>query len=413
MNEPDDSSLLEPDRASRFRSAIGILLYLANDLPECAYGIRGLSQYMSKPTERSWTLLKHLALYLLEGQFFALQLKIQPDGLWYSPENENGFVLELFSDSDWAAHKASRKSVSAGTILFRGCLLLASSRTQRVIALSSAEAEVHAAVSVTCDGILLRLCIMFCLRTAIRLKLILDNAAAKQILLRSGVGRIRHLSCRILWIQQMVRERMLETAAIPTKENCADLGTKRLRRERIRYLLFKISVYDTNACELVGTETVRRENQREDFVQCLRHPRMAMDRSSDHQSNTVAKQILRYMLVASVIPSTDALSPSPITSETETNNSNYVKFDGPLFGHMDAGDVCVDAVFLLGMITLLYGIFRFTRFAFATMCNFLKWYFATRAEKKCEKFAVAKFGRCFHKLDCKHVEVKSGEFIRE
>ena len=187
MNEPDDSSLLEPDRASRFRSAIGILLYLANDLPECAYGIRGLSQYMSKPTERSWTLLKHLALCLLEGQFFALQLKIQPDGLWYSPENENGFVLELFSDSDWAAHKASRKSVSAGTILFRGCLLLASSRTQRVIALSSAEAEVHAAVSVTCDGILLRLCIMFCLKTAIRLKLNLDNAAAKQILLRSGV----------------------------------------------------------------------------------------------------------------------------------------------------------------------------------------------------------------------------------
>ena len=53
MNEPDDSSLLEPDRASRFRSAIGILLDLANDLPECAYGVRGLSQYMSKPTERS------------------------------------------------------------------------------------------------------------------------------------------------------------------------------------------------------------------------------------------------------------------------------------------------------------------------------------------------------------------------
>ena len=170
---------------------------------------------------------------------------------------------------------------------------------------------------------------MFCLRTAIRLKLILDNAAAKQILLRLGVGRIRHLSCRILWIQQMACERMLETAAIPTKENCADLGTKRLTRERIRYLLFKISVYDTNACELVGTETVRRENQREDFVQCLRHLRMAMDRSSDRQSNTVAKQILRYTLMASVIPSTDALS--PITSETETNNFGLCEFQWPTF----------------------------------------------------------------------------------
>ena len=71
-------------------------------------------------------------------------------------------MLELFSDFDWAAHKGHRKSVSSGIICFEGCLLLLSSRTQRIVALSSAEAEIHAAVSTTCDGLLLRICLEFC-----------------------------------------------------------------------------------------------------------------------------------------------------------------------------------------------------------------------------------------------------------
>ena len=98
-----------------------------------------------------------------------------------------------FSDSDWAAHNRHRRSVSSGIICFHGCLLLPTSHTQR-IALSSAEAEVHAAVSTTCDGLLLRTCFEFCAREKVRLKIILDNSAAKWVLLRSGVGRIRHLS---------------------------------------------------------------------------------------------------------------------------------------------------------------------------------------------------------------------------
>ena len=171
-------------------------------------------------------MLKHLCLYLLDARTNVLQLQIKPNGLWYSPETPDGIVLELFSDSDWAAHKATRRSVSACMIFFQGCMLHASSRTQRVVALSSAEAELHSA----CDGILLKHCIVFCLDRPIRLKLILDNSAARQVLFRSGVGRIRHLSCLILRIQQYVREKLLEAAAIPTKWNCSDLSTKKLER---------------------------------------------------------------------------------------------------------------------------------------------------------------------------------------
>lgn len=100
MNEVDDTPALDTEKASRYRSAVGILLYLASDLVECAYTIRGLAQCMSAPTEKSWTMLKHLCLYLVSVRNHSLRLRIKPDGLWYSPSSEEGFVIELFSDPD-------------------------------------------------------------------------------------------------------------------------------------------------------------------------------------------------------------------------------------------------------------------------------------------------------------------------
>ena len=129
-NEVDDTPLLGAEKSSRFRSAVGVLLYLASDLVECAYTIRRLAQYMSAPTERSWTMLKHVCLYLTSARDNSY---VCEDGLWYSPTNDDGVVIEVFSDSDWAAHKDHRRSVSAGTVFFQGRLLLSTSCQQRTM----------------------------------------------------------------------------------------------------------------------------------------------------------------------------------------------------------------------------------------------------------------------------------------
>ena len=51
----------------------------------------------------------------------------------------------------------------------------------------------------------------------------------------------------------------LETSPIPTKENFADLETKKLSADRMRYLMHGVGVYDESAGELVGTDVVTRE----------------------------------------------------------------------------------------------------------------------------------------------------------
>ncbi len=140
-----ESPELPSSGASSYRSAVGILLYLSADLVECQFTIRHLAQYMSRPTEKAWVELNHLVQYCIDHGLL----------LHFPSDFDTQFlVLKVHTDSDWAANKGTRKSVSACCIMLNSCLLHSGSRNQGLIALSSAEAETFAATSGSCDGLL-------------------------------------------------------------------------------------------------------------------------------------------------------------------------------------------------------------------------------------------------------------------
>ena len=259
INEPDVSKELSPEEGSKFRTCIGILLYLSADLIECQFVIRYLAQSMKTPTEKAYGVLRHLGLYLLGCVEQGLSLKIKPaaHGL-YHDYGDGTHVLEVFSDSDWAAHKGTRKSVSSVALFYRGCLIYSASRGQKVISLSSAEAELHAAVSATCDAILVQLCLQFLLGNPLKMFLYIDNSAARQVLQRSGVGRIRHLSTKLLWVQSRVKDDLLTVKGIASKDNVSDLGTKRLGLKVLKPLMYHCGVCNAYTAERVGADEIHR-----------------------------------------------------------------------------------------------------------------------------------------------------------
>lgn len=67
----------------------------------------------------------------------------------------------------------------------------------------SAEGELHAAVSATCDGTLVQLCLQFLLGYDLKMFPYVDNGAARQVLQRSGVGR---MYTKVLRAQAKVRD---------------------------------------------------------------------------------------------------------------------------------------------------------------------------------------------------------------
>ncbi|CAE7237703.1 GIP [Symbiodinium sp. CCMP2592] len=239
---------LNSECASKYRSALGILMYLASDLLACQFGIRFLSTHAHKPTEGCWKLLRHLTAYVNCHKSHVLGLAKPQLGqglICNRVSEQKTSILEMFSDSDWSGDKKTRKSVSACCILWDGQLLHSSSQTQKVISLSSCEAEYNSLVAGSATAILLKNCIIhLCPELHIALTCLCDNAAARSLGNRQGVGRTRHIDGKLLWLQQMTQEKMLDISPVGTAENVGDLPTKPLKPERVEFILARLNVRD-------------------------------------------------------------------------------------------------------------------------------------------------------------------------
>ena len=108
------------------------------------------------------------------------------------------------------------------------------SRTQALVSLSSAEAELYAAIK-ACSETLGFLSLLKDYQIHATGKIMCDASAALGIIKRQGLGRTRHIHTSYLWIQQ-VNERGINFNKVTGSENCADLFTKPLTRESAEHL---------------------------------------------------------------------------------------------------------------------------------------------------------------------------------
>ena len=128
-------------------------------------------------------------------------------------------------DAPWKGLRDERGTF--GYLLkYRGVVIKTNSRTQEVVALSSAEAEILALAEAVKDAMLLRTI------KEIRIDIVItawsDITACIQSTFRRGLGRLRHIDLRLIWLQDLIREKVLVMQHIPTERNTADALTKSL-----------------------------------------------------------------------------------------------------------------------------------------------------------------------------------------
>ncbi|XP_022875774.1 uncharacterized protein LOC111394250 [Olea europaea var. sylvestris] len=130
--------------ATLYRKLIGSLIYL-NTRPDITQSVSLLSRFMNEPSKNHFTAAKRILRYLKGTKNQGIEFK-----------KENNFNLVGYTDSDWAGSLVDRKSTS-GYIFCLGTNIISwSSRKQRSIALSSAEAEYIAAADAACEAVWLR-----------------------------------------------------------------------------------------------------------------------------------------------------------------------------------------------------------------------------------------------------------------
>jgi hypothetical protein len=214
-----ESPKLDGGQHSIYRSVVGALLYLSHDRGDASYAVRLLAKDLCSPNMDSWRRMKRVVRYLYHTRDLAT---FYPYGDGHPLKD-----LLVYTDSDWAGDKATRKSTSCAVLVVGAMTLTLICRGQAVRAQSSAEAEVYAGVMGVKEAIHVQQLLGW-IGEPVRIRLRMDAAAARSVLCRQGVGRIRHLEVKVLWVQDQVKNGRVLVEKVEGIWNQADLGTKPL-----------------------------------------------------------------------------------------------------------------------------------------------------------------------------------------
>ncbi|KAF7130877.1 hypothetical protein RHSIM_Rhsim10G0166500 [Rhododendron simsii] len=153
-------------------------------------------------------------------------------GIKYTKEKDSKLIG--YTDSDWAGSIDDRKS-TFGQVFCLGTKIISwSSKKQRTIALSSAEAEYIAATDAACEAIWLRRIlsdmehkeegptVIYC-----------DNMSAIAMSKNSVFhGRTKHIELRHHFIRDLVQNGEIQLEFVNTKEQLADIITKAVAADK-------------------------------------------------------------------------------------------------------------------------------------------------------------------------------------
>lgn len=143
---------------------------------------------------------------------------------------------KVFADTDFEGCHGTRRSTNGGVILLGDHALRHWSVTQPPIALSSGEADLIGIVRGAAQGLGLQ-SMARDLRFALTLHLFTHATAAIGICLQRCLGRIRHLSCSDLLVQERRRQGDVQPSKVPRSENPADASAEHIDSPTLLRLL--------------------------------------------------------------------------------------------------------------------------------------------------------------------------------
>ena len=221
--------------STNYRSIVGSLRYLVNTRPDLAYSVGYVSRFMEAPREEHLAAVKRILRYVAGTIGW---------GVKYCAGRGGKLELIGYSDSDMAGDKVDRRSTS-GMIYFLSngpvCWL---SAKQKVVALSSCEAEYIAASTTATHGVWLSRLMEELLGFESEAPLLfIDNKAAISLIKNPVLhDRSKHIEIRFHYIRECSEHGLIRIEFIRTEEQLGDIFTKSLARVKFEELRSKIGV---------------------------------------------------------------------------------------------------------------------------------------------------------------------------
>jgi hypothetical protein len=218
--EDDTNEELPTDECKTFRGLAARLNYMAQDNLFLQFPAKEICKNMSKPRRHDFFKIKRVVRFLKGAGSVSLIFE------WQTEVEARQVVV--YVDSDWAGCRSSRRSTSGGVLIVGKHILRTWSNTQATVATSSGEAELIAMYEGAARG-----CGMQAIMTEMGLapslsvlRVCTDSSVAKSFVATRGVGKMRHLEVKLLWLQEQVRRQRLKVGKVKGTANIADALTK-------------------------------------------------------------------------------------------------------------------------------------------------------------------------------------------
>jgi len=203
-----------------YKQIVGSLMYLMATRLDLMFIVSLISRYMEKPTESHLLTAKRVLRYVKGMTIF---------GIFY----KKGGSAEFFgyTDSDFAGDQDDRKSTSGYVFLLSSGAISWSSKKQPAVSLSTTEAEFIAAASNACQVVWISRILKSLHQTqSTPTKVYCDNISAIKLSKNPIMhGRSKHIDIRFHFLQELVKDGLVELITCSTREQVADILTKPLK----------------------------------------------------------------------------------------------------------------------------------------------------------------------------------------
>ena len=249
LEEPEEDPVV---KSFGYLNAVGSLLHVAQcTRPDISFAVGALARHSTTVGKEHVSAVKRVVQYLYNTR--RMCIKYQPDGAQPNepvvyeatgrkvPVPEDVDIskqeIEAFADADYAMDPSTRRSTSGGIILLNNGPISWSSRLQKIVAQSTAEAEIMAATEITKEIVHARLLLSeLGVRSDGPVRVREDNQAC--ILMGKGMKNSRsakHYEVRLHFLQQSIHDGVIEFEYCDTNEMLADALTKPLGVDKFEY----------------------------------------------------------------------------------------------------------------------------------------------------------------------------------
>jgi hypothetical protein len=217
------------DMLKIYQEAVGSLLYASTGTrPDIAHAVNVVSKYNRNPGQAHWMAVKRIFRYL-KGTINQPLVFIAKDTLLNGQLN-----VSVFSDADWAGDVDDRRSTSGYVVRIGQSTVMWSTKKQKTVSLSSAEAEYMALSTAVQEVMWLRrfLCEMLDvsgMSVRVCMSVFVDNQAALHISKNDVYhDRTKHIDIRYHFVREAVKDGLFQLLWVPTHQQLADGLTKAL-----------------------------------------------------------------------------------------------------------------------------------------------------------------------------------------